>query len=527
VVQEKALGDEGGKIMIRREFLASLAALAAATATTTGAQSQTLPVTPLAPSGPATAFGPGTVRARAAALAAQPYVPRPTIPDEWLDISYDQFSHIWFADRNALWNNTDAALRVDAFTAGLYAPHAVQLNIVENGQAQTIPYDLGVFDTTDQFPEMPEGDTMGYSGLRLRAELEAPGIFTEFFVMKGASYFRGIGTGQIYGLSARGLAVDTAEPSGEEFPDFIAYWIERPGPHQRSFVVHALMDSPSLAGAYKFTLRPGPTLEVDVEAEIFARRDLGHIGIAPLTSMFLFDETNRNRFDDFRPAVHDNDGLLIWNGAGEVLWRPLANPVNLQVSSFSDNNPKGFGLMQRARHFDDFADFVAQYHRRPSLWVEPGEGWGEGAVTLVELPTDTEVNDNIVAYWRPAQVIAAGSSRRISYRLNWGNEPTLPLGLAKVTNMRLGAALQHGRIVAVDFAPTDALPANLDGLVATVTNSDGTMLSSPHLQINPDTGGPRLTFSFDPGEAPVIEFRAQLTTSTGIFSETWLYRWTA
>ena len=508
--------------MIRREFMATLLALAAVPL-----RAQDLPVSPLAPAGAATPFSFDVVRARAAALAAKPYAPRPMIPQAWRDISFDDFGHIWFAERNALWNNTDAALRVDAFTAGLYATRAVEINVVTGGLSQALAYDINVFDKTDTFPDLPVDETMGYSGFRLRAELETPGIFTEFMVMQGASYFRAIGTGQIYGLSARGIAIDTAEPSGEEFPDFTTYWVERPGPGQRSFTAHALMDGPGVAGAYKFTVRPGLTLEMDVEAELYARRDLAHVGLAPLTSMFLFDDTNRNRFDDFRTAVHDSDGLLIWNGAGEVLWRALANPVTLQVSSFYDKNPKGFGLMQRPRHFDDYGDMVAKYQSRPGLWVEPGEGWGEGAVTLVEIPTEKEINDNIVAYWRPAQPFLAGTQRRMTYRLNWGGEPDLPGALAPVVNTRMGAAYEHGLIATIDFAKTDALPVDLATLTATVANSHGKLLSDPLIQINPQTGGPRLALSFDPGEAPFIEFRAQLATPTGAYSEVWLYRWTA
>lgn len=509
--------------MIRRDVLLGLMALAAATPL----RASDLPLTPLAPTGPATPFSFDVVRTRAAELAAQPYAERPMIPEAWRNLSFDDFNQIWFAERNALWNNTDASLRVDTFTAGLYIPRAVVMNVVENGMAQVLPYDISVFDKTDNFPDLPVDETMGYSGFRLRAELDHPGIFTEFMVMQGASYFRAIGTGQTYGLSARGLAIDTAEPTGEEFPDFIAYWIERPGPGQRSFLIHALMDSPGVSGAYKFTIRPGETLEMDVEAELYARRDLAHVGVAPLTSMFLFDDTNRNRFNDFRTAVHDSDGLLIWNGADEVLWRALANPVNLQVSSFGDTNPKGFGLMQRARHFDDFGDMVAQYQRRPGLWVVPGEGWGEGAITLVELPTDKEINDNIVAYWRPKEVFKAGTSRRMTYRLNWGGEPELPGGLAHVTGSRIGSAYQTGLIATIDFAKTDALPTDLAQLTASVSNSNGTLLSAPLIQINPDTGGPRLALSFDPGKDPFVEFRAQLTTPTGPYSEVWLYRWTA
>lgn len=508
--------------MIRREFLATLMALAALPV-----RAEVVPDTRLATTGTATPFSPNVVRARAAALAAKPYVARPLIPQAWRDLSYDDFRHIWFADRNALWNGTAAALRIDAFTAGLYSQRAVEINVVEGGLSRVLPYNINVFDRTGAFPDLPVDETMGYSGFRLRAELETPGIFTEFLVMQGASYFRGIGTGQIYGLSARGLAIDTAEPTGEEFPDFIAYWVERPAAGQRSFTVHALLDGPSVAGAYKFTVRPGLTLEMDVEADLHARRDLAHVGLAPLTSMFLFDDTNRNRFDDFRTAVHDSDGLLIWNGAGEVLWRALANPVSLQVSSFYDKDPKGFGLMQRPQNFDDYGDLVAQYQRRPGLWVEPGEGWGEGAVTLVEIPTEKEINDNIVAYWRPTEPFKAGSQRRMTYRLHWGGEPHLPSALAPVVNTRLGAAYEHGLIATIDFARTDTLPVDLSTLTATVTNSHGKLLSDPLIQINPATGGPRLALSFDPGAEPSIEFRAQLLAPTGAYSEVWLYRWTA
>ncbi len=509
--------------MIRREFLAGLMAIAAATQ----ARAQNLPVTPLAPAGDSVPFSAAMVRNRAMALAAADYVARPQVPEAWRNLSYDDFAHIWFADRNALWNHTDASLRLDTFPAGLFVPRAVEINVVEAGMSRVLPFNLGVFDTTNNFPQMPVDDTMGYSGFRLRAELEKPKIFTEFMVMQGASYFRAIGTGQNYGLSSRGLAIDTAEPTGEEFPDFIAFWIERPGPENASFVVHALLDSPSTAGAYRFSVTPGPTLRMEVEAELFPRTDMSHVGIAPLTSMFFFDSTNRNRFDDFRPAVHDSDGLLMWNGAGEILWRALANPTALQISTFNDTNPKGFGLMQRARHFDDYADMVARYEKRPSLWVEPMEGWGEGAVSLIEIPTDMEINDNIVAYWRPKNVWAAGSAHKISYRLQWGVEPDLGVTLAQVTNTRMGKAFKHGLVATVDFSPTDLLPAELSALKAVFSSSAGTMLGEPVVQINPDTGGPRLAFSFDPGDATVIEFRAQLSLENGPYSEVWLYRWTA
>ena len=263
-------------------------------------------------------------------LATKPYTPQPLIPESWRNLSYDQYRKIWFDSRNALWEGTDRPHRVDVFPPGLYFPRGVRMFAVEDGLARPFVFDLGVFDTPDKFPDVEIDDTLGYSGLRLRAELRQAGIFEEFAVFQGASYFRGIGTGDIYGLSARGLALKTADPRGEEFPDFTHFWVETPEPGAPKVVLHTLLDSPSCTGAYRFTIDHGKTLMMDVEAELHARNVMDHVGIAPLTSMFFFDDTDRQRFDDFRPAVYDSDGLLIHNGGGETIWRPLANPNTLQ-----------------------------------------------------------------------------------------------------------------------------------------------------------------------------------------------------
>ena len=355
--------------MLRREVLTGLLALAGSPALASAdlGEAQTgLTV------GEGRLFDPADVIKIARDRAAAPFALRPSVPEDWLNISYDDYRSIWFNTQNALWEDEDQTpLRLDVFAPGLYFPTPVAMHIVEGNTAHPLKFDFGVFDKTDKFPELPMDDSLGYSGLRLRAELEKKGIFTEFAVFQGASYFRAIGTGDIYGLSARGLAIDVAEPQGEEFPDFVAFWLEKPAPGDERFVLHALLDSPSCAGAYRFVIRPGQPLTMEVEATIFPREEMAHVGIAALTSMFQFDETNRDRFSDFRPAVHDSDGLLIRNGAGETIWRPLANPRKLQISAFVDDNPKGFGLMQRARKFSDFADLEALYHRRPSLWETP------------------------------------------------------------------------------------------------------------------------------------------------------------
>ncbi len=471
-------------------------------------------------------FDEGTLRARAEAMATAPFAPRAEIPRAWQALTYDQYRSIWFRDADALWHEGPGPLQVDFFPPGLYFPRPVKMFTVEGGYARAVAFDLGLFDRTDTFPDLPVDDTLGYSGLRLRAETQLPGIFQEFAVFQGASYFRAIGRGETYGLSARGLALDTAEPTGEEFPEFTEFYLEAPAIGAATFTLHALLDSPSLAGVYRFDIQIGTSTVMDVRATLFPRRALGHAGMAPLTSMFLFDGKTPGRFSDFRPAVHDSDGLEILNGAGERLWRALANPVQLQISSFVDQSPKGFGLMQRSRRYSDFADLEAHYHERPGLWIEPVGDWGAGAVTLVEIPTDKEVYDNIVAYWRPAAPIPAGMAHDFAYRMTWGaGEPAETGGVARVLSTRMGLQEDGRRIAVVDFAPHVAVPLDLaEVTVHTSANVGG--VSPGILQRNPETGGTRLAFSFDPGGQSSVELRAQMLLGGARISEVWLYRWT-
>ena len=455
------------------------------------------------------------------------HVARPLIPEPWRTLDYDQFQHIWFNEKKAIWNDTDRPLKLDLFTAGLYVERPTTIHLVTDGQARTLPYDISLFDKTPDFPDLPIDDTMGYAGLRMRAELNKPDIFEEFTVFQGASYFRAIGNGQTYGISARGLALRTADPAGEEFPDFTDFWIEAPEPGASEFVVHALLDSPSVTGAYHFTIAHGPTTRMQVNASLFPRVDLTHVGLGALTSMFLFDETNRHRFDDFRPAVHDSEGLLIVNGNGERIWRPLANPTRVQISAFIDNGPQGFGLMQRDRDPESFADLEAHYEARPSLWITPGDNWGEGAVELVEIPADREIYDNIVAYWRPRTTMTAGEQHDFSYRMAWGDEPDGLPDVARVINTRVGKGFDQIKTVfAIDFAPHPALEGPLDDLTIILRGSAGEV-SPAVLQHNPGTGGLRMKFSILPGDATLVELRAQLLRDGKPLTEVWLYRWTA
>lgn len=472
-------------------------------------------------------FSRDVLLAHARTLSTAAYAARPKVPQAWQDLTYDQYRLYWFNAQKALWADSDRPTEVDFFLPGLYFPQAVQVHVVEGAEARPVGFDLSLFDRTDKAPALPVDETLGYSGFRLRAEMEAPGIFQEYAVFQGASYFRALGRGLSYGLSARGLALNTGDAAGEEFPDFIAFWLEAPAPGARSITVHALLDSPSVTGAYSFVITPGETTLMQVDATLFPRVDLPHVGIGPLTSMFLFDGTNRNRFDDFRPQVHDSDGLLIHNGAGEMLWRALANPLRLQVSSFVDDGPRGFGLMQRERRFSDFADLEANYHLRPSLWVEPGESWGRGAVTLVEIPSDKEIYDNIVAYWRPRDPLPAGQPHRMTYRLHWGATPPPLRDVAAVMDTKIGkSAFKEGYVAAIDFADHADLAGDPTAITVHVSANTGTV-SSGQLQRNPETGGLRLTFGFDPGKATGVELRAQLLREGAAASEVWLYRWTS
>lgn len=499
----------------RRNFLSALSALAALAA---------VPRSASALAG-GTPFSRDWLRGEAKALAARRFRPRPKVPQGWTGLSYDQYRMIWFDPRNAVWADSDRPLQVDLFPAGLYFEHAIEINTVQDGISRPLPFDIDLFDRSDQFPDLPVDETMGYSGLRLRAELNTPGIFEEFVVFQGASYFRAIADGQTYGLSARGLTLGTGDADGEEFPDFTRFFIEAPADGDDAFVVHAILDGPSVAGAYSFRIARGQPTTVQVDATLYPRRDLTEVGLGPLTSMFLFDETNHIRFDDFRPAVHDSEGLLIWNGAGERLWRPLANPMTLQISYFVDEDPRGFGLMQRTRDIEAFADFEARYDNRPSLWITPQSDWGAGSVQLVEIPADREIYDNVVAFWHPRDPIPAGTRYDFSYGMAWGGTPVKLPDVAPVTNTRIGGAFDQVRqVVAIDFADHPELAGDPAGVTHHISASALT-LSDGILERNPGTGGLRLGFSFDPNEAPESELRAQLRRGSRLISEVWLYRW--
>ncbi len=478
-------------------------------------------------------FTPAAVRARARDLASRPYAaPATTVPDAIRNLSYDQYRDIRYRPDAAIWKAENLPVELQLFHLGHVYAEPVAINLVSEGASRHVVFSPDLFNYGPLVPQPIPVEDVGFSGFRLHGPFNGPDYFDEFAVFQGASYFRAIGKGQTYGLSARGLAIDTAEPDGEEFPAFREFWIEKPRPGTNSLVVHALLDSPSTTGAYRFTIRPGADTVIDVEVTLYPRVDIEKIGLAPLTSMFYFSPQDRAGIDDFRPAVHDSDGLLIWNGHGEWLWRPLVNPETLQISAFLDEHPQGFGLMQRDRDFPAYQDLEARYERRPSLWVEPIGDWGTGSVILVEIPTNSEIHDNVVAFWRPAEPLKAGEDQQITYRLSWCNEVPADQGLARVVSTMNGRVPADGsskppddRLIVIDFAggPLDSLGPE-EVVVPDITASAGQVFPGT-IQFNPETGGRRVAFGFEPGDPGGVDLRCALLRDDQRISEVWVYRW--
>jgi periplasmic glucans biosynthesis protein len=474
------------------------------------------------------AFSAGDVQKRARALAAEKFVrPKIDLPKPLLDLGHDQYRDIRFNRDRALWTSEGAPFLVELFHRGFIFREPVEMYVVADGAAQRIVYspDFFTFGPSGQSP--PDGTVTDFSGFRLLAPINRADALDECVVFQGASYFRAVAKGQGYGLSARGLALNTGAPEGEEFPFFRAFWIEQPQPEARVIVVHALLDSVSTTGAYRLTIRPGDPTVIDVEMTLYPRVELKLVGLAPLTSMFVFGPHDRVGIDDFRTAAHDSDGLAIWNGRGEWLWRPLIHPETLQISEFIDDNPRGFGLLQRHRAFADYQDLEAQYERRPSLWIETIGHWGSGAVQLVEIPSKTDYHDNIVAFWRPSRPIPAQSEERRAYRLHWCWVPPVTPPLAMTADIRIGAGLEKGtRLFVIDFVGGRLAELTHDAPVQVDITTSAGSVKYPVARPNPATGGWRARFVLDPAGTKLCDMRGILKLGEEPLSEVWSYRWT-
>jgi periplasmic glucans biosynthesis protein len=478
----------------------------------------------------AQAFGFDDVVAKAAKLASASYQkPSNSMPASIKGLNYDQHRDIRFRADRALWRNTKLPFEVMFFHPGFFFEDVVTIHELTPEGVSTVQFDPDAFDYGKNKIDREELRRLGFAGFRVHFPVNTSSYRDEVLVFLGASYFRGLGQGQRFGLSARGLAIDTAESSGEEFPRFVEFWIERPQPRAKALTIYGLLDSARAAAAYRFVLTPGVTTVLDVDARLFLRRSVAKLGLAPLTSMFLFGSNQRPARDDYRPRVHDSDGLSIQASATEWIWRPLVNPKRLLVTSFSMTNPRGFGLMQRERAFGDYEDLEARYDLRPSAWVEPKGRWGPGRIELVQIPVPDETNDNIVAYWvpdfqpRPKEALVYG------YRVLWQKDVTVRPPSAWVRETRRGRGYvksADGSVeLHIDFEGPSLkrLPvaANVD--IALWIDANGEQLER-HTRRNEVTGGWRAVVRvrrIDAGKP--VELRAHLQQGNEVLSETWSY----
>ncbi|MET0269171.1 MAG: glucan biosynthesis protein D [Sphingomonas sp.] len=365
------------------------------------------------------------LQARAARRAAAPYRRVPPVPDA-ARIDYDAAGGIRFRAEAAI----AGGIRLFPLTA--MAPVPVAINVVENGRARPVAFSSALFETRGA------AAAHGFAGFRAAT----PGRESDWMAFLGASYFRTAGSEDQYGLSARGIAIDTGMAGAEEFPAFTDFWIERRGP--AAWLIHALLDGPSVAGAFRFDCRLEDGVVQDVSSVLFFRKPVARLGIAPATSMFWYGEARHPSATDWRPEIHDSDGLAIATGSGERIWRPLANPPRESIDSFADRNPRGFGLIQRDRDFAHYQDDGVFYERRPKLWVEPKGDWGAGAVSLFAFPTRGETDDNVVAFWTPAQAVTRGARLAFDYRLTWSASDPARDAPSRAVAIRTGTAGRPG-----------------------------------------------------------------------------------
>jgi glucans biosynthesis protein len=486
------------------------------------------------------AFSLDDVTARAKALVDQPYVaPVSNLPPVFSTMQFADYQKMQPRGDRFEWRDKQTPFKLNFYHQGMHFNAPVRINEISDGGVSEIRYDADRFDFGNLAFDKAATSTLGYAGFRVLYPINQPGKDDEVMSFLGASYFRVIGKGQVYGLSARGLGIDTAPPGGEQFPDFREFWVQRPAAQDRQLVIYALLDSPRATGAYQFILTPGRDAVVDVQANVFARDDVKSLGIAPLTSMFLYGPSQQSPLKrNFRPAIHDSNGLAIHTGDGEWLWRPLNNPVALAISSFQVDNLRGFGLLQRGREFSRFEDLKDRYDLRPSAWIEPQGNWGKGKVMLMEIPTPDETNDNIAAYWTPDAPVTKGQLLQFAYRMHWTTDEAALHGAdnawVRQTFHTDGEQLQANLIrrldgstaFLIDFeGPVLAkLPAEAQ-LTSQISVGDNADLLESVLERNPAIKGWRLTLRLKVrNPTQPVEMRAALAQGDKPLTETWSYQ---
>ena len=468
---------------------------------------------------------------RARALAAEPAAPRPKmeLPRQIAKLTYDQWRKIRFRPDKSLWRNDAGRFEVQFFHPGFTFLEGVSVSLIDGGQPQRFPFSTDLF-SYEGLPEPPPPAGIEFTGFRVHTPLNVESYRDEVIVFNGASYFRPLGKGTVYGLSARGLAVDMGEAHPEEFPVFTEFYLVHPGAEDKFMWILALLESKRATGAYAFHLQPGDPTLIDVSAQVFVREPVAALGISPLTSMYLFGEDAPNRFGDFRPEVHDSDGLSMWSSSGEWLFRPLRNPKRTVTSSFRLDSPRGFGLVQRDRTFDHYQDLEARYQDRPSAWIEPVSGFEKGSLRLLEIASQLETDDNIAMAWVPDALPERGQPLALSYRMHVGSADDVKGPSARVSATRISQSARPelhraevGTRFLVDFVGPEL--AHAEGVEAVVSTTGGRILEQ-HIEQNSFAEGIRASFEVAPEpNARDVELRAFLKNKGDVLTETWSYLW--
>ena len=478
--------------------------------------------------GPPHRFSFELLKAEAKRLAAAPYAdPPPRAADVLERIDFDDHGTIRFKEDHTLWARDGGPYPVQFFHPGRWFKSPVKLHTLEaGGQAREILFSPDLFTYTKERWDLLLPRDIGFAGFRVMG----PGVQADWLAFLGAAYFRSAGPFGQYGLSARGIAIDCAMPTPEEFPRFTQFWLGPVAGVPKAIAIYALMDGPSIAGAFRMVAVKDQAVVMDMDCAFYARKDIARMGVAPLTSMFWFGKNSRRRADDWRPQVHDSEGLALWTGSGERIWRPLNNPFTVRTSSFLDNAPKGFGLLQRDRSFENYQDDGVFHEKRPSVWVEPLGNWGAGAVQLVEIPTEEEYHDNIVAYWVPKPEVKAGSEWIYRYRLHWtADEPFRgPTAEVVATWNGLGGfgppRPKNRRKIAIDFAggAVADLPESARAEIDVIVTPERGRILKPYSHRIVGTKRWRAQFELELADRNPVDVRLYLRKDGKPLTETWL-----
>lgn len=386
------------------------------------------------------------------------------LPKSLQNLDYSQYNLMRYNIDSDLWANDDLPFRVSFFPLGttLYSLPVEIYEIDNETLISKVPFSPKFFQYEDQVKfikdQMPED--AGYAGFKLRYKPKGSSYPDEFAAFLGNSYFRIICDGSSYGLSNRGLAINTGvENVPEEFPAFEKFYLVKPSKGDESIIIYAFLNGRSVTGAYSFKITPGTEASVDVKSVLFLRNKVNLLCLAPITSMFWFTLGEPDNFYDYRPSVHNSEGLVLSDGKNDI-YEPLTNyPFHKMINDdISCDSLRYFGLVQRDREYNRYMDPGVKYHLNPNCLIVPQNNWREGSLRLFVLPTLTEWMDNINLFWIPKTLPEPMEPINFDYKILYSlKEPKNTLSFVKYTNLGQDLINCKNTIFALSFADKDAI----------------------------------------------------------------------